>query len=196
VNPQATLLIILGLLTGPGYLAWCEYLSGSVAETYLLSERAERWELPDGAILRFRSGMGYKPQPVTFDPALNRYRIQFTFEPANAGERQQANQYQFSVLEGGTALVTRNLRIGGGDTLTARIDALEIPYAGKYVLLLEEVGRPPLAINKVQLNIRSRVQVPVMWLAWCGMVLLVFGVGLMVRSLVSRGAKFPGPSRN
>ncbi|MEQ1882467.1 MAG: hypothetical protein ABL878_16025 [Burkholderiales bacterium] len=196
MNSKAILLIVLGLLMGPGYLAYCEYWSGGEAETYVLSERAERWKLPDGAILRFRSGMGYKPQTVNLDPALNRYRILLTFEPASSGDGPQANQYQFSVLEGEATVVTRNLRIGGDGTLAARIDSVEVPYAGRYVLLLEEVGRPALEISRVKLEIRSRVLVPVMWLAWCGMVLMVVGVGLVVRVLVLRGANTAGPGHS
>ena len=82
MKPPTLLLIVLGTIFGPVYFVYCEYLSGETAEMHTLTERADRWELPDGAILRFRGGLGYRPVALELTPELNLYRFRFIFDAA------------------------------------------------------------------------------------------------------------------
>jgi hypothetical protein len=180
------LLIVLGFILGPAYFAYCEYLSGTNAETHVLTERASRWTLDDGTILRLRSGMGYKPLTIALDPELNRYRLRLTFEMApRESATIEKNKYQVSVLEGDLGLFERSFEIAGTGSVRVTLDPMEALYVGNFVLLLEEIGTPPLPVSKVTLQVRNRVEKPLMWMAWSGVVMFAFGLGIVIRDLIS-----------
>jgi hypothetical protein len=184
----ASLLIVLGVLIGPAYYYFCEALSGRTAETHALTERASRWELPDGTILRLRSGLAYKPVPLDLDPEMNSYRLRLTFDIAQTGDVPIAarNNYQLSLLEGDTAVLQRSIEVDGGGEATRVLDVFDVFYAGRYVLLLEEIGTPPLEARGVSVELLNRVEKPRMWIAWSGVVLLGFGLALAVREALRK----------
>ena len=148
MKPPTLLLIVLGTIFGPVYFAYCEYLSGETAETHTLTERADRWELPDGAILRFRGGLGYRPVELGLTPELNLYRFRFTFDTARTETppKDAGNDYQVSVQQGDVGIFERSFRATGNGTVAVALDPMEILYRGSYVLLLEEVGLPQLKV--------------------------------------------------
>jgi hypothetical protein len=182
VKPRALLLIVLGLLIGPGYFAFCEHLSGRPGQTFALTERGSRWQLPDGSILRLRGGLAYKPLPLELDPGSNGYRLHFKFNvvQADSAPADAANDYQVSLLQGDTGIVERSIRVKGRGNVSVTLDPLQIFYPGSYLLVLEEVGPPALAVAGVMLQIDSGVEKPKMWVAWSGLVLLAFGAGILV----------------
>lgn len=186
MKPQVLLLIVLGLILGPAYYAYCEYLSGETAEIYTLGERANRWELPDGAILRFRSGMGYKPLPIELDPESNHYRFRFTFRMAasESASVDAVNHYQVSLLQGDLGVFERTFQVRGSGAVSVALDPMRIPYRDNYVLLIEEIGAPPLAVAGVTLEVRRKVEELQAWLAWSGVVLMVLGAAIAVRDVV------------
>ncbi len=104
MKPQALLLIVLGLLIGPGYYAFCEHVSGRPGKNYALTERGNRWTLPDGSILRLRGGMAYKPVPLELTPESNSYRLRFSFNVTQADAIDAENNYQVSLLQGDTGV--------------------------------------------------------------------------------------------
>ena len=186
MKPTTALLIVLGFILGPAYFAYCEYLSGTNAESHVMTERANRWTLPDGAILRLRSGLGYKPLTIALDPDLNRYRLRLTFDMApRESTAAEKNRYQLSVLEGDLGLFERSFDVAGTGSVRVTLDPMEAAYVGNFVLLLEEIGTPALSVSKVTLQVRNKVETPIMWMAWCGVVMLAFGLGIVVRDLVS-----------
>ena len=184
MHPQTLPLIVIGLLIGPGYFAYCEYLSGNEQTRFALKDRAERWELPGGAILRFRSGLGYKPQEVELDPAMNDYRFLLAFDFTGSDATTPLNHYQFSVLDGEVAVLTRNLSVAPRASATVRLPPLEVPYPGRYTVLLEEVGKTGTPASRLTLVLRSNIEKPKMWLAWSGVVLLLAGIGLLAHSVL------------
>jgi len=186
VNPQALLLIVLGLLIGPGYYAFCEHVSGRSGQTYALTERGNRWPLPDGSILRLHGGMAYKPVPLELAPESNDYRLRFSFNVTqdDATAADSTNEYQVSLLQGDTSSVQRSVRVKGRGSVTVTLAPLQIFYPGSYVLVLEEVGMPALAVSGVSLQIDTDVEKPKMWIALSGLVLLVFGIGILVRDSI------------
>ena len=191
MNPATLLLIVLGTIFGPVYLAYCEYLSGETAETHTLTERADRWELPDGAILRFRGGLGYRPLALELTPELNLYRFRFTFDVARrpASPKDAGNEYQVSVLQGDVGIYERNFRATGDGAVSVALDPMEILYGGSYVLLLEEVGTPRLRVAGVKLEVRNKVEKKRTWLVWCGLVMMAVGAVILVREFVMQSLK-------
>jgi hypothetical protein len=189
VKPQALLLIVLGLLIGPGYYAFCEHFSGRPGQNYALTERGNRWPLPDGSILRLRGGQAYKPLPLELTPESNGYRLRFSFNITQAAAADATNNYQVSLLQGDTGVTERSIQVRGHGNVAVALDPLQIFYPGGYTLVLEEVGTPPLTVSGVGLQIDTGVERPRMWIAWSGLVLLVFGVGILVRDAIVQSRK-------
>ena len=190
MNPQALLLIVLGLLIGPGYYAFCEHVSGRPGQNYALTERGNRWPLPDGSILRLRGGLAYKPVPLELTPESNSYRLRFSFNVTQADAAADAtNNYQVSLLQGDTGVAERSIQVKGRGNVTVAPAPLQIFYPGSYLLVLEELGTPPLAVSGVSLQIDTGVEKPKMWIAWSGLVLLAFGAGLLVRDAIMQARK-------
>jgi hypothetical protein len=189
VKPQALLLIVLGLLIGPGYYAFCEHFSGRPGQNYALTERGNRWPLPDGSILRLRGGQAYKPLPLELTPESNGYRLRFSFNITQAAAADATNNYQVSLLQGDTGVAERSIQVRGRGNVAVALDPLQIFYPGGYTLVLEEVGTPPLTVSGVGLQIDTGVERPRMWIAWSGLVLLVFGVGILVRDAIVQSRK-------
>jgi hypothetical protein len=185
VKPATLLLIVLGAIFGPVYFAYSEYLSGETAETHRLTERADRWELPDGAILRFRGGLGYRPVALDLTPELNLYRFRFIFDAARieSSPKDAGNDYQVSVLEGDAGIFERSFRAVGNGAISVALDPMEIPYPGSYVLLLEEAGTPQLHV--ATLEVRTKVEKMRTWLVWSGLALLTLGGVIIIRDFVT-----------
>jgi hypothetical protein len=189
VKPQALLLIVLGMLIGPGYYAFCEHFSGRPGQNYALTERGNRWALPDGSILRLRGGLAYKPLPLELTPEQNGYRLRFIFNVTQGDSPGATNEYQVSLLQGDVGIAERSLKVKGRGNVSVALDPLQIFYPGSYLLVLEEVGMPPLVVSGVSLLIDTGVEKPRMWIAWSGLVLLVFGIGVVLRDAIVRARK-------
>jgi hypothetical protein len=186
VKPATLLLIVLGTIFGPVYFAYCEYLGGETVATHTLTERADRWELPDGAILRFRGGLGYRPVALELTPELNLYRFRFTFDTARTetSPKDAGNDYQVSVLQGDVGIFERSFRAAGDGAIFVALDPMEILYPGDFVLLLEEVGTPQLRVAGVKLEVRTKVEKMRRWLVWSGLVMLAIGAAIVIRDIV------------
>jgi len=189
VKPQALLLLVLGLLIGPGYFAFCEHVSGRPGQTYALTERGNRWTMPDGSILRLRGGMAYKPLPLELTPDSNGYRLRFSFNVTQTDATDAVNEYQVSLLQADTGIAERSIKVKGRGKVDVALDPLQIFYPGGYTLVLEEVGTPPLAVSGVSLQVDTGVEKPKMWIAWSGLALLVLGVGVLLRDAIVQARK-------
>ena len=184
MKPQVLLLLVLGLLIGPGYFAFCAYLSGRPGQTYALTERGNRWTMPDGSILRLRGGMAYKPVPLELSPESNGFRLRFSFNVTQADATNATNEYQVSLLQGDTGIAERSIKVRGHGKVDVALDPLQIFYPGGYTLVLEEVGTPPLAVSGVGLQVDTSVEKPKMWIAWSGLALLVLAVCILLRDAI------------
>jgi len=184
----APLLIVLGLLVGPAYNYFCEHLSGQVAETHALTERANRWELPDGAILRVKSGLAFKPVVLELNSQSNQYRLRFNFDVMRrdgiaAGAQ---NSYQVSLLQGDTTVLERSFEVNESGKISRTLESFEVFDPGSYVLLLEEAGTPALNVSSVKFELLNKVETPLMWLVWSGLVMLGFGIMLVLRDVLQK----------
>ena len=177
----ALLLVILGLLLGPSYYLYCEHWSGREAAAVELKERADRWQLADGNIMRFRSGQAYRPVPLDLDPQRNRVRLRLSFEmqmPA-AEPSSTSYEYQASLFDLDQPLVQRTLRVqakpGGVQSMVVATVAVHTP--AEHLFVLEEIGKPPLPPARVVLRVRESVEQPFMPLVWVGAAMLLGGIG-------------------
>jgi len=180
---------VLGLLIGPGYYAFCEHVSGRSGQSFALTERGNRWTLPDGSVLRLRGGQAYKPLPLELTPEQNNYRLRFTFNVTQPDSSGATNEYQVSLMQGDSAVAERSIKVKGRGNVSVALEPLQIYYPGSYLLVLEEVGTPPLAVSGVGLQVDTGVEKPKMWVAWSGLVLLVFGIGMVLRDVVAQARK-------
>jgi LPXTG-motif cell wall-anchored protein len=189
VKRAALLLVVLGMLVGPGYYAFCAYLSGRPGKTYAMTERANRWTLPDGGILRVRGGMAYKPVPLELTPDENGYRMRFTFNVTQVDASKASNNYEATLMQGDISVMRRDIHVDGRGRVAVALDPLKILYPGSYTLLLEEVGAPALVVDGVGLQLDTGVEQPKMWLAWSGLALLAAGVILLLREAIMQKLK-------
>lgn len=189
VPPRAILLIVLGVLFGPLYYAYCVFLSGKTAETHVLSERAERWTLPDGSIQRTRSGLAFKPLVLALDPEMNRVQFRFRFQAGEApAGASGTNEYGVSVTFMDTPLVEQGLQVElrAGQAATAALPPLEITAPGDYAFLLQEVGKPAVPVTQVDLQLRRDVEPVNPLLVSVGVALMVGGLGWIAFGQVAR----------
>jgi hypothetical protein len=152
------LLIVLGVILGPAYYGYCEYVSGEELQSITVTERSERWTLPDGTIQRFRSGLAYRPVELTLQPELNRLRLGLTFEFPAEGQSPPV------------------------EYLATLLDQDYPVAAGNYLLLLEEIG-PPRPAASVTVHLRGKIEQLYPPLMWLGHGLLLVGLGLLAFSL-------------
>lgn len=185
------LFIVLGLLLGPGYYYAFEKASGKATESHDLAERAARWQMPDGAILRVKSGLAFKPVALELTPERNRHRFRLTFQmaPRESIPSGVHNSYQVSLLQEDLTAFERSVEVSGSGAETLTLDAFDVLYPGSYVLLVEEVGTPPLGVSGLKVEIITGVEKPRMWLAWSGLVLMGFGIVLVLREMAGRQLK-------
>jgi hypothetical protein len=185
---RAALMMAIGLLLGPIYSTFWESLSGTLHEGHALTERSDRWTLPDGSIQRFRGGLAYRPVTLKLTPEMNRVRLRLAFETArNATESTTGNEYLATLLDVDHPVFERSLQLtvapGGKATLDVR--AFEVFAPTEYLFLLEEVGKPTLDVSSVTLEVWERAEPAFKPVVWCGFGLLLIGMGMAVYGLLT-----------
>jgi hypothetical protein len=195
MKPPVALLLVLGVILGPVYYGYCLLFSGKVAQSRALTERADRWITPDGAILRFHGGLGYKPVLLELHPDMNlvTLRLRFSSGQARRDDDTTKLQYQASLLERDHTVLQRSIAIElrPGKSHDFDIGPVEIPYPAQYLVLLEEAGKPA-AIPEVTLQVVEKVEKPNMPVAWTGVVLLVVAFVFQLHALWSSRRATPG----
>jgi hypothetical protein len=183
----ALILIVLGLLLGPGYYAYCEYLTGEEVARHELRERADRWTLPDGSIQRFSGHLAYQPVILELTPEHNDVRLRLTFHAA-ADAAPGENQYQATLFDLDHPVRQRDLevRLGPGDAQSAVVGIFPVHTPADHVFILEEVGKPGAAVSHVTLTAEQGVARLVSGLAWTGVALLLGGGAVLVYAMLVR----------
>lgn len=186
MNPRLQIavpaLVVLGLLFGPMYYAWCVYGSGETVKTIPMTDRAERWVTADGTILRFRGGLGYRPQTIDLAPDMNLVKLRLRFEFPNGARPAGAQfQYQATLLQFDQSILERSIVLEASRSGTQTIDLgpIEIYYPGAYTLLLEEIGKPQ-TVPAVRVEVVQKAVRPLMPLVWTGFSLIVVGCTVVV----------------
>jgi hypothetical protein len=175
------LLIVLGLILGPGYYAYCEHLSGENLQSITVTERADRWTLPDGTIHRFGKGLGYRPVELNLAPELNRLRLRLTFDFPAPSDGPPV-EYLATLLDDGYPVIEQPLTARAAGRVNATVRTFEVPGPGTYLFLLEEIGGPDAGAS-VTVQLRGHIERLVRPLMWFGYALLLVGLGLLAYSL-------------
>lgn len=184
MRPSIPLLLVLGLLLGPAYYAYCIYLSGETVQSVPMTERGDRWVLPDGGILRYHNSLGYKPVTLELNPEMNLVSLRLLVEfPEQATDKPKSIQYQATLQQPDHAALEHTLRVAGkSGTERADFGTVEILYAGQYVFLLEEIGSPGNTPG-LTLEVREKIDRPNRYVIWTGMALLLAALALQVHWL-------------
>ena len=129
-----------------------------------------------GSIITTSEG-GITPEDIAYIAQLKVDRKQLT-ELTNS----ESHKEKFKYIEGARPWT----HCGKVDVA---LDPLQIFYPGGYVLVLEEVGTPLLAVSGVSLQVDTGVEKPQMWIAWSGLALLVLGVGVLLYDAIKRARR-------
>jgi hypothetical protein len=180
--PRAALaLIVVGALLGPLYNLYCERLSGRLATSFDLVERAAQWPLPDGGTRTFENGaQGYRPLVLKLSPEMNRirFKLKIAAAPAAPGTPVARSPHRVEVLDMGKPIFERSLPIMllPGEQYELTAGTLEIERPGEYVFLLSEESPPRVTVSKVTLDVYERFVQPVRPILWLGRFALLVGV--------------------
>ena len=187
MRPTISLLLVVGILLGPVYYAYCLLFSGNTTQTIEMTERASRWVTADGIILRFANGQAYEPVALALSPDMNRVvlRLSFTFADGGATKSPLELQYQATLVQLDHTVLERPmlLRIARAGTQTQDIGPLEIPYPAEYLFLLEEAGEPEL-VPALSLELIENIETPVRSIVWTGLGLLMIAAFIALRDAV------------
>jgi hypothetical protein len=190
VRRYGPLMLMLGLLLGPTYYVFCEYLSGEDGETFTLTERAARWTLPDGTIMHVASGQAFRPLTLKLDPEMNRIAFRLTFEAAPSGldASKSTDEYQITLLQSDQPIFERSLTVNlaPGKRATVETSRLALYYPGAYEFLLHEAGTPRVPISQVTVQVRKKIETLFLPLLWSGFVLLVAGLAVTLEPYLPR----------
>lgn len=192
MRPAIPLLLVLGILLGPVYYAYCLFLTGDTTQTVKMTERAARWTTADGSILRFSNGLAYQPVPLALTPEMNRVtlRLNFRFDRQTESQHGQELKYQASLVEFDHTVVERPLRVDvdASRTQTVEVGPLQILYPAEYLFLLVEVGDFD-TIPQVELVVLENVETPARSIIWTGMGLLIVALIFSLRDAMRAAAK-------
>jgi len=186
--PPAILLIVLGLLIGPGYQAYCERWSGRQVDSVTLSERADRWLMPDGSIQRFRSGLAYRPVAITLHQDMGRVRFTLTFDFPPQGEPGEM-EYLATLLIIDHPIFEQPVHVPMTGETTVPVRTFDVESPGTYLFLLEEVGTPRQPATQVTLGMRVELEKLYQPLMWFGYAVLLVGLALLAYALARGGRR-------
>lgn len=177
----ALILLVLGVLLGPGYYAFCERLSGEEIGRYDLGEPASRWTLPDGTIQRFSGHRAFQPLLLDLDPARNEFRVTATFHAA-PGASAGTNRYLATLALAEQPVFQRDLEVAlePGASRSLVIANFPVRLQGAHLLIIEETGTPAAAVAQVTVTVLQNVKPLVRPLAWSGFAMLLLGSVLLV----------------
>jgi hypothetical protein len=187
MRPAIPLLLVVGILLGPVYYAYCLLFSGETTQTIEMTERASRWVTGDGTILRFANGQAYKPLALALSPDMNRVvlRLNFTFPQSSSARSAIEIRYQATLVQLDHTVLERPmlLRVARAGTQTRDIGPLEIPYPAEYLFLLEEAGEPEL-VPALSLELIQHIDTPIRSIVWTGLGLLMIAAFIALRDTV------------
>ena len=192
MRPSIALLLVLGILLGPGYYAYCLLFSGRPTQTIEMTERASRWVTRDGSILRFPNGLAYKPVPLDLTPGMNRVSLRLNFTFAEPVQKQTPTKlkYQASLAQLDHTILEHPITIAVARAGTQSVDVgpMEIPYPAEYLFVLEQVGDAG-AVPTLSLEVIENIEQPARPIIWTGMALLVIALIVALREAITAATK-------
>jgi Fe-S cluster assembly ATPase SufC len=188
MRPTLALLLVLGIVLGPVYYAYCLLFTGETTQHIKLTERANRWVTVDGSILRYANGLAYKPVALQLAPHMNRVslRLQLSLPEQHTRTAAAELRYQASLLQLEHTVMQRpvTVKISAGQSREVDIGPLEIPYPAEYLFVLEEIGTP-VQIPTLSLELMEKIEVPSRPVVWSGMALLMLAAIISLRDMLA-----------
>lgn len=178
----ATILIVLGLLLGPGYYFYGRHFNGRESARVVLTERAQRWELPDGSVQRFPGRLAYRPVELSLHPDRNLALIALDFDMAPGTAAGGDNLYLATLLEVDHPMLQREVRIDARPGAHQRVllPAQVVRSPITHLFVLEELNAAPRPVARVTLTLREHADV---WLE----PLVRIGIGLTIAGALLLG---------
>jgi hypothetical protein len=184
VTRFSILLILVGLLLGPGYYAWASFFSGGKVAEHRLGEKGARWTLPSGDVIRFSNANAFKPVELALDPAMNTVGLALVFEVVGdvRVEPVRGNAYRALLLADGNPLVEKKVTLSRGTNpgpdqhWSELVATVDVPSAGTYTFVLAETAPAELPLAGITLQVRRNVVRARMEVVWTGVALLVAGI--------------------
>lgn len=169
------ILLILGLLLGPGYYVYTRFFSGDVVATQPLplarDGAGERFEpvllslapemQPIGLVLRFTVSHGPTIQP-TYTPRSD-YRARLL-----DGERV--------ILDQRFSLQSPEVESTPSRVFQHALPVLAIEHAGSYRLTVDAEGEPQMTVHSADVQVRANVREPDLQLVAVGAALVAVGL--------------------
>ena len=195
MKPISAMLLLIGLVAGPGYYFYCTSFSGSPLEQVtVFSQDASSLKLGDMTVQRSGSNAKWN-SPVTLElaPEMNPIsvdaKIQY-MKPASGGTKR--TQYAAKLSGNGKTLWEKTFSVSAKmdqkDGNTVKIDKVMIPKLttsikrfsieepGSYTLDIEQKGEHDLAVAKLDLDLRKNVIVPNMKVVMAGGISLLLAI--------------------
>jgi len=178
----AAILLILGLLFGPGYYLYSEHFNGRVSARIELTERAERWTLPDGTIQRFPGRLAYRPVEVSLHPDRNLALFVLTFDMASEGsDAAGENLYQATLFDMDRPALQQEIHVQAAPGKSARVVLPPVTVRSplQHLFILEELRSAAQPVQRVRLELRENAEPYVKQLIGIGAGLLLAGIALL-----------------
>lgn len=174
---MSIVLLILGLLLGPGYYVYTRYFTGQVVATQALPLAGTRIEAtnvavrpdmnPIGLVLRFSAAHGQTINPP--DTPRNAYRARLV-----DGERVVLDE-RFSLI---SSLVESAVAL----QFQQALPLFDAERAANYRLELSLDGDAQMQVSSVDVQVRAGMRAPDLRVVAAGLVLLVLGVVGVLRT--------------
>lgn len=179
------LLLLGGLIVGPGYYLYCTHLSGTLVGQFAVSgATASQWPVPDGTTLKFGGAGAFKPFSLDLDPGMNPVRFIWSVS-TSSGSDLQYNQYRASLYHGGRRVmeegvgVSHNRKDAGTQRTWRSLGAFHVPQAGRYHFALEQVAAPMIPVSGMEIEVRRNIMLPNLTVVYSALAVLVAGFFLI-----------------
>jgi len=179
----AAILLVLGLLLGPGYHLYGQHFNGRESLRVELTERAERWTMPDGTIQRFPGRRAYRPVELPLHPERNLAVLALTFHIApGSSSTSEPDVYLATLFDMDRPALQREIRL---DAAPGKEEHVVLPpqivrSPVTHLFVLEELNEPTRPVSRITLVLREQAEPFVERLVTFGIGLLIAGVLLLV----------------
>jgi len=196
--------LLLGILLGPVYLAYCNFFSGKLAGHFLVYERDLSVAGTNGArVIRAGEVTSNRPALLSLSPAMNPVSILISaqYVPPAVGRKSARfdavlmkdgqNVWQEELTISGSKKEKENIEIGSVrlPAVNKVVKTFSVTQPGEYYLTVRELDAADLAVQKIKAKVRKNVLEADRGIYGSGFGLLGFGIlGIIFTS--KKGDKF------
>lgn len=195
----STILLLAGILAGPGYFFYCTSFSGKSLERVTVFSQDVSSFSAGGVTVQSSGANAQWNTPVSFEltPEMNPISVKAVIrymKPASAMRKR--TEYKAELAEGKKTVWARTFSISSkkekeddktikiGDSMLAKttipIKTFSVEKAGPYTLNLQNAGEHGLAVANLDVALRRNVMIPNMVILLSGGMALLLGVAGLV----------------